>query len=110
MTSDPSIETLIETLVWDGVSIEVRYEPDWWGHSRFGPDRQVAHLELEAISPKRAPLPITETGYRSHFLPPGEVEQAGGPASFARAWLDHEARTPAWRKAEAKRRQLDLFS
>jgi hypothetical protein len=109
MTSTPPTEKLVETLVWDGVTIEVRYEPDWWGHSKFGPDRQISHLEIEATAPKRAPLPVTETGYRSHFLAPGEVEEAGGPASFLRAWLDQEARTPTWRRADAARRQLDLF-
>ena len=108
MTLDPS--TLItETLVWNGRTVEVRFDPDWSSLSELGPDRQVAHLELEVTEPPRAPLPVTETGYRSHFVTAGVVENAGGPGVFVRAWLDEEARKPAWRRVEVAWRQLDLF-
>ena len=100
---------LIERLVWEGRTVEVRYEPDWGSMSELGPGRQVAHLELQTIDPEMAPLPVTGTGYRSQFIPAGVVEEAGGPAAYARQWLDSEARTPAWRRTEAAWRQLDLF-
>ncbi len=32
--------------------------------------KTIAHLEIRSIKPERAPLPITETGYRSHFHQP----------------------------------------
>ncbi len=100
---------LTETLVWEGVTIQVRYDPDWSSLSELGSDRQVAHLAIQAVDPKDAPLPITEGGYRSHFLDPGVVERAGGPVAFVDDWLDQGAGKPAWRRAEAARRQLDLF-
>jgi hypothetical protein len=50
-------------------------------------------------------LPFTETGYRSHFLGPGIVEEAGGPAAYVRAWLDHAAQSPKWRKQQTAARQ-----
>jgi hypothetical protein len=95
---------LIETLVWNGRTVEVRYDPD------LGPGRQLAHLELQTIEPAMAPLPVTDTGYRSHFISVGVVEATGGPAAYVQRWLNDEARRPAWRRVEAAWRQLDLFS
>jgi hypothetical protein len=69
----------------------------------------MAHLQICSRSPEKAPLPITETGYRSHFLAPGLVEERGGPTAFARAWLDQAARQTKWSQLEFKRRQPDLF-
>lgn len=46
---------------WQGVEIEAVYEPLRWG--------VIAHLSIRSIKPERAPLPITGTGYRSHFHP-----------------------------------------
>jgi hypothetical protein len=100
---------VVETLVWDGRTVEVRYDPDWCSLSELAPGRQLAHLELQVTTPALAPLPVTDTGYRSHFVPVGAVEDAGGPVAFVRAWLDVEASRPMWRRAETAWRQLDLF-
>lgn len=56
-----------------------------------------------------APLPMTETGYRSHFLPAAAVVEASAPVAYVRAWLDHEARSPAWRQRADAARQMTLF-
>lgn len=68
------------------------------------------HLEIESIKPKRAPLPISETGYRSHFIPALDLINAGGPVTFVTAWLEREAKGRAWTKATTSRAQGDLFS
>ena len=68
------------------------------------------HLEIESIKPKRAPLPITETGYRSHFMPALDLINAGGPVTFVTAWINQEAKGKAWTKAAAVKAQGDLFS
>ena len=68
------------------------------------------HLEIESLRPKKAPLPITETGYRSHFLAPLELMNAGGPVTFVTAWLDIEAKGKAWSKAVNTKSQGDLFA
>ncbi|MBX9925839.1 MAG: hypothetical protein K2Y05_05735 [Hyphomicrobiaceae bacterium] len=68
------------------------------------------HLEIESIKPKRAPLPITETGYRSHFLPALDLINAGGPVKFVTAWIAQEAKGKAWTKAAVVKAQGDLFS
>lgn len=61
------------------------------------------------MAPERAPLPITETGYKSHFCDRREIEAAGGPVAYALAWLDMAADSKTWREACAARRQLSLF-
>ena len=100
-------DVVTETFVWDGITIEVVYEADWCNSSEG--HFPASHLAITSITPAKAPLPITETGYRSHFLSPGEVEEAGGPTPYVSAWLEHAARDPKWRKSEQARRQLDLF-
>jgi hypothetical protein len=57
----------------------------------------------------RQRLPITETGYRSYFLHPDEVEAAGGPAAYVLAWLGEEAQSPKWKRHVEASRQLSLF-
>jgi hypothetical protein len=98
----------IETfrIEWSGIAIEIRYEPHWLGMD-IGYD--TAHLEIESIVPERTPLPITETGYRSHFTSPETVAAYGGPIAFVEAWLETESQAPGWRHEEQARRQFDLF-
>ncbi|RTL71930.1 MAG: hypothetical protein EKK41_07385 [Hyphomicrobiales bacterium] len=84
------------------VHIRITHARDYLG---MGQD----HVEVESLKPTRAPLPITETGYKSHFLPALELVNAGGPVTFVTAWLDALARTPAWSKQQNARQQGDLF-
>lgn len=92
---------------WRGITVRVSYSLDWLNLS--DPAMEVAHLEVNSINPDRAPLPFTETGYKSHFIHPNEIEHAGGPEAYARAWLDHAAQSPAWIKKEEAAKQLSLF-
>lgn len=84
------------------VRIRITHSRDYLGQ---GQD----HIEVESIAPKRAPLPITNTGYRSHFLPALELINAGGPVTFVTAWIEREAGAKAWRAAVDARAQGDLF-
>lgn len=88
---------------WQGIALSVTYEPNWLDLE----SADVAHLQIESVDHVR--LPITETGYRSQFLSPEEVEQAGGPVAFATAWLDEMARSKEWRRYVEASRQLSLF-
>jgi hypothetical protein len=96
---------VIERLLWRGVAVSVSYEADWLRSAARGSPYPASHLEIR--SP--VPLPITETGYLSHFVTPGVVEEGGGPTAFVQAWLDEAASDPKYRQAEEKRWQLDLF-
>lgn len=87
---------------WQGIEIEARYWPLKW--------RTVADLEVESITPAAAPLPITETGYRSHFHKPGTVEARGGDVvEQVIAWLDEEAASASWLRYVEASRQGELF-
>lgn len=92
----------IHRFAWQGIEIEATYTPLKWG--------VIAHLEIRSIMPERTPLPITETGYRSHFHPVGTVEARGGDVvAQVIAWLDEEAASPEWKRHIEVSRQGSLF-
>lgn len=82
------------TIIWRGVRIEITFTLDAFGMAE--------HIELRTEG--RTPLPVTGTGYRSHFMTKGTVAEHGGAVAFAAAWLDHEAARTGWHGA-----QLTLF-
>ena len=88
-------------IVWNGVAVEITYRR----HHHRDPD--IDHIELHVEEGRI--IPVTETGYRSHFLQTSAVDHYGGPEGFVRAWLDHEAQNPAWREREEASRQFSLF-
>ena len=92
----------VHKLVWRHVTARVRHTRDYINEGW-------SHIELIVLAPKDAPLPITQTGYLSHFLDEVELAKTGGPMKFFLGWLDREARNPAWAKAEFRWRQLELF-
>lgn len=94
-------------LQWRGIAIEIRYAGNWLNMAAKGYD--TAHIEVESLNPERAPLPITETGYRSHFTTATTVAAYGGPVALVTTWLEEEAASPAWKAHEARSRQLTLF-
>jgi len=89
---------------WQGIALLIKWCPAWLGNDAH---YSIAHLEL--IADNRTVLPVTETGYRSHFVPREEVEALGGPVAYARAWLDHAAKSSEWQAHKAASRQLSLF-
>ncbi|MEZ5857134.1 MAG: hypothetical protein R3D67_21225 [Hyphomicrobiaceae bacterium] len=88
---------------WRDIKLRVRHTPDYI-------NKGWSMLEVFVVAPKGAPLPVTATGYRSHFLDEAELKAAGGPITFMRAWLDKMAKSKAWQKAEFTWRQGDLFA
>jgi hypothetical protein len=99
----------VHQIDWQGIAISVSYEPDWHGLSKEYSQFSTAHLEIESVSPAKQELPITETGYRSHFIAREMVEQVGGPVAYVRRWLDEAAKAPSWKQREVATRQLQLF-
>ncbi len=98
-----------ETTSWQGIILSVSYEADWLNIAAHGGKLNTAHLEVRSIAPENAPLPITETGYRSHFIPAAMVKDAGGAIAFVQAWLDASAKSVTWKNYVAQSRQLSLF-
>jgi hypothetical protein len=101
----PKRHIITELLVWEGTTIRVKYESHWLSL----PETETAHIELDVMDPEGAPLPVTDTGYRSHFLRCSVAENAGGPAAYVKAWLDAEARSAVWQRRINSWRQLSLF-
>lgn len=90
------------SLVWRDWKLAIRQSfPDYAGEGR-------THLEITVKAPAGAPIPITDTGYRSHFVATDELAAAGGAVAFVTAWLDQEAATKAWAKTESQWRQLSF--
>lgn len=88
-----------ETIVWRGIGIEIIHTANYFD----GMD----HIEVR--SEDRTPIPITETGYKSHFFPTGGLGEYETAVEFVQAWLDHEANGKAWKAQEFASRQLNLF-
>lgn len=82
------------TITWRGAEIDITYTPEQFG--------MIDHIDLHAKD--GVPLPVTETGYRSHFINKGTVAEHGDAVAFVTAWLDHEAERVGWCGA-----QLSLF-
>ena len=101
MTTEIPLETY--EINWQGIAIQIDYKPICWGIT--------SHLEVRSVLPENAALPITETGYRSHFMPVGTVEsQYASVAEFVAAWLEERAKSSGWKVQAFKSAQGDLFS
>ena len=91
------------TIIWEGRTIRLSYTPRWC--------TMIDHVEIEVDD--RTPLPITETGYRSHFFGPVEpqliIEEV---TDMVTGWLDKDATKRSWRdylkQCEADK-QLTMF-
>jgi hypothetical protein len=104
LTSFGAIDMAIEVhnFIWNGIGIELIYQPLKWDVT--------AHLEVRSLSPKNAPLPITETGYLSHFHQTNTVEDADGTLiDQVTAWLDEKANSKAWMEYVERSRQGSLL-
>lgn len=98
-----------------------RYEIDWKHpttgtvirlritHARDYLVEGTDHVEVESIKPRRAPLPITQTGYSSSFIDWRQLKEAGGPVAFIEGWLARETQSKGWRRRDLAQRQGDLF-
>lgn len=62
-------------IIWRSIEIEITYTPE-----KFG---MVDHVELRTKG--KTKLPVTETGYRSHFMDKGAVATHGGAVAFVTA-------------------------
>lgn len=85
-------------IIWAGITIEVRFSKNWMSGI-------VHHLELQADKP----VSITETGYKSHFIPYDETLHLDDVLKFVVSWLDEAAQSRSWREYVETQRQGDLF-
>ncbi len=90
---------IIATIEWRSITLTVRHVIDWGA----GFD----HIEI--TSEDRMPFPISETGYRSHFLPTDAVHPYGTAQAYVEAWLDEAAGADWWNAKARESTQLSLF-
>ena len=96
-TAPPS--RTVKSIVWRGIGIEIIHTAN-----RFA---GMDHIEIH--SENKIPVPITETGYKSHFFPSDGLDGYANAVEYVRAWLDHEAKTKAWKAQEFNSMQGSLF-
>ena len=72
--------TEIHRLDWNGLLLEITYEPLWLPASITGED--IAHLKVRSIYPTNVPLPIARSGFYSSTILASTVAAAGGPVSY----------------------------
>ncbi len=83
---------------WQGIAVTIHVARNWLNTGFH-------HIEVKA----NQSLSITNTGYRSHFMPPAELEQCETVEAFVRDWLNDAALAKQWQDYLAAQRQLRLF-
>lgn len=73
------------SITWEGMKIAISHIPGW-------PIKDFNHLEIKSDKPN----PITETGYKSHFISQAELALFRGPEDFVQQWMEAEAIKPKW--------------
>ena len=96
------------TIKWRDYLIEVSFRRDPYNLVKIY-DKRLDHIGIKCLEPDCHPLPVTSTGYRSHFIREDDIEQYESVEDFVIQWLDHEAKKAEWAKMEIKARQGNLF-
>ena len=74
-------EETVFTIESEGLPVRVRYRPGYL--KAMG----LAHMEFTSTAQPPKPIPISATGYRSHFCAPEAVALIGTPEAYARVDL-----------------------
>lgn len=89
---------MTHSIEWEGIAASISHTCNWLN---TGFD----HIEIRTAER----LPITETGYKSHFIQPDELTLFASAIAFVEEWLEEAAHSPAWIRYREERRQLSLF-
>jgi hypothetical protein len=80
--------TELHRFEWNGVLLEVTYEPVWMPAHIAGED--IAHLKVRGIYPTDVPLPFAKHGFFSSTILASTVAAAGGPVNYVDVMLEAE--------------------
>ena len=90
------------SLTIEGQQIDIAYTPNKF--SAYG------HFEFRSAHQPPRSIPISKTGYLSHFMPIGEIEQLGSPQACAesiiKTLLDSQKKKP---KATTKVEMIEVI-
>ena len=97
------------TLEWEGISVDIEYNDEWSNFPEL--NHYVHHIAIKRRD--KGQLPMSETGYRSHFMAGTNKEDALQPYENAidlvKAWLDEAGKSKKWKAYVASQKQLTLF-
>ncbi len=100
-----SIENI--KLIWRNIAVDIIYNNDWSKAYREITGQAMGHLEVRSENKER--LPITETGYRSHFIAAAVIEDYGGVENYVTDWLEEMSKSKDWQDCFRSTKQLSLF-
>ena len=90
---------VVEAITWRGIELRIIHTTNYFAG--------IDHIEIH--SKNRVPFPISETGYKSHFLHFGGLQEHASAVEYVLAWLECEAKNKAWKTQEFASRQGNLF-
>ena len=102
------MSTSKQIIHWQGYKIELNCKSNPFNLQQ-SVGINMMHIELRTLVPAKAPLPVTETGYSSHFINAEVVAEYDTPAAYVLAWLGHAAQKPEWQQREVEARQYTLL-
>lgn len=91
-------ELFTQTIVWQEIPIIVSCICEW-------PINDFCHIEIRC----EQRLPITETGYKSHFMLLEYLDGYDSYVEFVVAWLNEDAKSKEWQTFTEQSRQGNLF-
>jgi hypothetical protein len=92
------VATLSKVITWRGYLIKLSCKMHY-------PLDTMCHIEVRCDQA----IPITETGYRSHFMPLLNLEDYGCYVAYVEAWLEEAAQSKSWKVLDEAKRQGNLF-
>lgn len=93
--------------IWNNIAITIDYVPNYSNSVKELTGETLSHLEVRSVNKQK--LPITETGYRSHFTSKKEIDIFDGAEQYILAWLNQESHSKEWQDYMLSSQQLRLF-
>jgi len=94
-----TLNRVVEAITWRGIGLTIIHTTNYFAG--------IDHIETH--SENRTPFPISETGYKSHFLHVDGLQGHPCAVEYVLAWLECEAKSKAWKAQEFVSRQGNLF-
>jgi len=94
-----ALSRVVEVITWRGIGLTIIHTVNYFAG--------IDHIEIH--SENKAPFPISETGYKSHFLHVDGLQGHPNAVEYVLAWLEQEAKSKAWKAQEFASRQGNLF-
>jgi len=94
-----------KTITWENIEIEILYIASKYKFYEEIYGHAMSHIEIRC----NEKLPITDTGYRSHFILEPNIREYGGVEKFIIDWLNDESKSEEWKAIKTRSDQYSLF-